>query len=147
MNKACFVILVLMMTTCKIVFADHDEVRNNLVDIIDEVVPIYGPPKNTKEIGEVFDVQEGEYLEFERTLYGGVVYYIIGAGDRNAKDVILAVFDENWNLLAKDIRSEPKAVIKFQPAWTGPFYFRLALNEAEGTGAGIGYVIVWGGVR
>lgn len=147
MKRAGFIIIVLMMTACPSVFADHDEVRNNLLAIIDEVVPVYGPPKNPEEIGEVFDIKEGEYIEFERTLYGGVGYYIIGAGDSSAKDVILAVFDENWNLVGKDIRSESKAVVELKPEGTGPFYIRLVLKESKSTTASIGYVIIWGKVR
>lgn len=147
MKRAGFIMMVLMMTACPSVFADHDEVRNNLLAIIDEVVPVYGPPKNPEEIGEVFDIKEGEYIEFERTLFSGVGYYIIGAGDSSAMEVILAVFDENWNLVGKDIRPDPKAVVELKPEATGPFYIRLVLNEAEGTEASIGYVIVWGEVR
>jgi hypothetical protein len=147
MKRAGFFILVLMMIAGPLAFADHDETRNNILAIIDEVVPVYGPPKNPEKIGEVFEMKEGEYIEFERTLYGGVGYYIIGAGDSRAREVILAVFDENWNLVGKDIRPSPKAVVEIKPEATGPFYFRLVLKESKSARASIGYVIIWGEVR
>jgi hypothetical protein len=143
MRKIGFVILVLMIVTGSAVFADQAEAKNNLLIIADELEAQYGLKRVEGTFGQVFDVAEGNYIEINRTLYGGVAYYIIGAGDRYAQDVILALFDENWNLVGKDVRPEPGAIIKVQPKWTGPFFVRVGLNQASGSAASIGYIIMY----
>jgi hypothetical protein len=143
MRKAGFIILVLMIIAGSAVFADQAEAKNNLLIIADELEAQYGLKRIPGNFGQVFDIAEGNYIEINRTLYGGTVYYIVGAGDRYAQDVVIALFDENSYLVAKDLRPEPGAIVKVQPKWTGPFYIRVGLNQASGSAASIGYIIMY----
>ena len=71
MRKAGFIILVLMIITGSAVFADQAEAKNNLLIIADELEAQYGLKRIPGNFGQVFDIAEGNYIEINRTLYGG----------------------------------------------------------------------------
>ena len=68
-------------------------------------------------------------------LYAGNDYALIASGCTDAKDVDIEVYDENWNLIARDQDSDRVAVVRVRPRWTGTFYMVVKMYRASGGGA------------
>lgn len=76
------------------------------------------------------------------TLYAGTEYVLVAAGDDNAYDLDLRLYDENGNLVAWDYRAASDAAVTITPRWTGPF--RAYVNLHSGSSSGAYYVLSTG---
>jgi hypothetical protein len=77
----------------------------------------------------------GQSVMIRTTFYAGNDYKIVAAGCEDARDVDIAVFDENWNLIAKDEDASPVAVANLRPKWTGTFHIRVTMYDSTRNGA------------
>jgi hypothetical protein len=60
-------------------------------------------------------------------------YSILAIGDRDCRDLDLAVYDENGNLIDSDIQMDDVPVVQISPRWTGTF--RVKVTMANTTAA------------
>jgi hypothetical protein len=64
-------------------------------------------------------------------LTGGKKYRFIAAGDADARDVDLEVQDANGKVVAKDVRTDPEAIVEFTPQNTGRYLVRIRLYASD----------------
>ena len=57
----------------------------------------------------------------------GVDYSILAIGDQDCRDLDLAVYDENGNLIGSDIQPDDVPVVQILPRWTGTFRVRVTM--------------------
>lgn len=67
---------------------------------------------------------------FDVTLRGGVTYSIYVDPNEPGVDFDLYIYDENGNLISKDITTNSDALCLVTPRWTGPF--RLIVKAERG---------------
>lgn len=80
-------------------------------------------------------LRTGEVATFENYLYKGTAYLIAAIGCDDATDVDIALFDENGNLVSKDVSMNSWGVITITPQWSGKYYVKVAMQSAVGGGA------------
>lgn len=64
-------------------------------------------------------------------LTGGKKYRFLASGDADAKDVDLEVQDANGKVVAKDVKTDPDAVVEFTPQNTGRYLVRIRLYASD----------------
>jgi len=72
----------------------------------------------------VRDISARSSVSYNLRAQGGYVWNIIAAGDGDT-DVDMEVFDQNGNLICRDIAPYTRAGCSFTPAWTGNFTVRI----------------------
>lgn len=77
-------------------------------------------------------LSEKGYKTISMTLYKGNTYEIVGVGDSGISDLDVKVYDENWNLVAKDNDTKSISIVKITPKWTGTFYVRTIIYRGSG---------------
>jgi hypothetical protein len=77
----------------------------------------------------------GQSVMIRTRFRAGNDYKIVAAGCEDAIDVDIAVFDENWNLIAQDQDKSSVAVANLRPKWTGTFYVRVTMYDSTRNGA------------
>ena len=60
----------------------------------------------------------------------GKKYRFIAAGDGDAKDVDLEVQDSDGKVVARDVKTDPEAVVDFTPAASGRYTVRIRLFDS-----------------
>ena len=143
MRKIITAALILLVCFGGIVAADNAEAKSNLVSYANALAQKYGLKMIPGTAGKVYSINEGQFVEIKRTLQGGVKYYILGTGDRYAKNVGVALFDENSNLIDKDMSSGRDGIVSVQPRWTGTFYIQVYLHQGSSGYASVGYLIMY----
>lgn len=73
----------------------------------------------------VRDISARSSVSYEMTAQGGYLWNVIAAGDGDT-DVDMEVFDQNGNLICRDIAPYTRASCSFTPAWTGRFTVRIS---------------------
>ncbi|MBU1346844.1 MAG: hypothetical protein KKA16_07815 [Alphaproteobacteria bacterium] len=73
----------------------------------------------------VRDISARSSVSYQMTPRGGYVWNVVAAGDGDT-DVDMDVFDQNGNLVCRDIRVSSRASCSLTPAWTGPFTVRIS---------------------
>jgi hypothetical protein len=76
-------------------------------------------------------MDEGENEYFTVTLDRGRAYMIAGACDQDCSDVDLKIFDENWNEIDADRRTDDLPVVAVTPSWTGRFNIKVTMYECS----------------
>lgn len=69
------------------------------------------------------------------TLTRGITYNFVAAGCNDAYDIDLHIYDENWNLVARDQATAASAVVAVNPRWTGTFYVVVEMFNSRSDGA------------
>lgn len=82
----------------------------------------------------------GQTISYSTFLYGGGHYILATGGDNNARDLDVALYDENGNLIDKDLRYTQSGLVEVTPRWNGTFYFKVKLVSGSRNGAWI-YII------
>jgi len=67
-------------------------------------------------------LREGENESFSITLYSGNTYAFMGYGDKHISDLDVKIYDEDWELVKEDKKSDEDTFIGFTPKWSGKFY-------------------------
>lgn len=73
----------------------------------------------------VRDISAMSSVSYRMTPVGGYVWNVIAAGDGDT-DVDMEIFDQNGNLVCRDISPWSRASCSITPAWTGPFTVRVS---------------------
>lgn len=78
---------------------------------------------------------EGASTVLTTTLYTGNHYVLVAGGDSRTRDIDVFVYDENNNLVAQDDGASDVAFVEVTPRWTGTYYVKVHLYDADGEGA------------
>lgn len=73
----------------------------------------------------VRDISARSSVSYQMRAEGGYLWNVIAAGDGDT-DVDMEVFDQNGNLICRDIAPYTRASCSFTPAWTGTFTVRIS---------------------
>jgi hypothetical protein len=77
----------------------------------------------------------GESTTIRCTFYAGNSYRLVAGGCEDARDVDVAVYDENGNLIDSDRDSSSLAVADFHPKWSGTFFVKVKMYDSTPDGA------------
>ncbi|MCP4701622.1 MAG: hypothetical protein GY862_32895 [Gammaproteobacteria bacterium] len=77
-------------------------------------------------------LSQGRAYTVKTTLYRGYSYTIFGAGDSSVNDLDIIIYDENWNRIKRDTKSDAIPVVASRPKWTGTFYIRAKMYSGSG---------------
>lgn len=77
----------------------------------------------------------GQRSTHHTTLLRGNRYVFVAGGCRDAYDIDLYVYDENWNLVARDSLADQVAYVEVTPRWTGTFHIVVEMYDSTRDGA------------
>jgi hypothetical protein len=77
-------------------------------------------------------LSKGDQATYRTTLHRGNTYMLFGAGCDSVRDLDIKVYDENWNLVAKDSLTDAIPAVAFTPTWTGTYHVRLIMYDGYG---------------
>lgn len=77
----------------------------------------------------------GQSTVISTTLYAENDYTFAAAGCEDARDVDIAVYDEDGNLVARDNDASVLAVAEVSPIWSGTFYVKVTMYNSVYDGA------------
>lgn len=93
---------------------------------------------------QVDTVDVGHFFVFSRVLYAGNSYVFGTAGDSDARDVDIYIYDENDNLIDYTENTGPTAAVgEITPRWTGPFYIVVELDSGLESWSYVGNILLW----
>jgi len=84
------------------------------------------------------DKANGEYLSsgnsyrVKTKLYKGSTYIIAGAGDSTVRDLDIIIYDQNFNKITKDTKTDSTPMVSFSPRWSGTFYIKVKMYSGYG---------------
>lgn len=64
---------------------------------------------------EMRELEQGEHMWINTTLYSSHEYVIIGAGDSGIDDLDLEIYDRNYSLVASDHDEDPVPIVQVKP--------------------------------
>ena len=77
---------------------------------------------------------QGQNSVFSKTFYRSNTYVLGVAGDDDAKDIDIYVYDQNGNLVAKNNANDQVAVVKFYARYTGIYYIKVVMYATSSRG-------------
>lgn len=77
-------------------------------------------------------LKQGKAKIISTTLYRGYDYAIFAAGDHGTKDIDLVIYDENYNRVDRDTKSDNVPLLTNSPKWTGRFYIKASMASGSG---------------
>ncbi len=77
-------------------------------------------------------LSQGNSYRVTTTLYSNFSYFIAGAGDSSVRDLDIVVYDQNFNKLRKDIKTDSTPIVSFSPRWSGTFYIKVKMYSGYG---------------
>ncbi|HRY14675.1 MAG TPA: hypothetical protein P5330_02230 [Candidatus Competibacteraceae bacterium] len=85
-------------------------------------------------------IELGQTLTYNTFLYKNAHYILAIGGDSKARDLDAVLYDENGNLIDKDLRYNQSGLVEVTPRWSGTFYLKVKLANGARKGAWI-YII------
>lgn len=76
--------------------------------------------------------QQGQTYNIYRTLYKGVNYRLVAAGNVHVKDIDIVLHDENHNVISKDDANDSIPMVDVTPKWTGKFHAKVKMHNGKG---------------
>lgn len=126
-NAFCFTILALSSFH---VLASDAQSMNRLNELANFIKYEYGVECRGKARGQ--RLSEGRTYTYSTTLYQGNQYYIFAAGDYSVNDLDITLYDENWNEIDKDTKTDALPVVVVSPRWSGTFHVRVKMYSGYG---------------
>jgi hypothetical protein len=77
------------------------------------------------------DLRDGSYNNVSLNLRKGYRYNIVGLCDNDCRDIDLFIYDENNNLIARDVLTDSAPIVEVAPRWTGPFQLRISMADCR----------------
>jgi hypothetical protein len=74
----------------------------------------------------------GESTTRYTNLYYGLQYAFTVTGDDQAIDIDIKIYDQYYNLIISDTRSNKEAIVEFSPSFTGTYYIKIEMHSASG---------------
>ncbi len=72
------------------------------------------------------------YRTYNRYLYSGNCYAIVGVGDNGVRDLDVYVWNRYWNLVAKDTDASNVSVATICPRRSGTYHIRTFMYSGSG---------------
>ncbi len=89
---------------------------------------------NANDFKSVY-LRTGESYTYQNYFYKNTSYFIAAVGCDDAKDIDIALFDENGREVDKDISTNNWGMVKVTPRWSGSFIVKVVMYAAAGGGA------------
>jgi hypothetical protein len=135
-NRKLVAILLIVVVALGIpiyLLASVDEARAEAFRIAYILANRYGlTVRNNYNYGSLYESQSSYVTT---TLYQGSTYYLVASGCNAAYDVDLMVYDENYNLIARDNDSNRVSIVRVTPRWTGTFHLKVHMYSCSSEGA------------
>jgi hypothetical protein len=98
-----------------------------------------------EDAGQIFYMQEGQYIQIDGTFYYGTNYVIIASGSSEAADVDIEVYDSNWNLIFNGNTDGIDADVILTPSVTTEMHVMVKLTTAKSTSkaAHVGFLMFY----
>jgi len=77
-------------------------------------------------------LKNNHYRTYNRYLYAGSCYSIVGIGDQNVRDLDVYVWDRHWNRVAQDSDTSNISAVKICPSRSGTFHIRTMMYGGSG---------------
>jgi len=77
-------------------------------------------------------LEQGHYRTYNRYLYSGNCYAIVGVGDENVNDLDVIVWDRNWNYVVQDSDSSNVSAVTVCPNRSGTYHIRTKMYSGSG---------------
>jgi len=72
------------------------------------------------------------YRTYNRFLYRGTCYGIIGVGDQYVRDLDVIIYDKYWRYVTADTGSSHVSAVDFCPRHTGMYHIRTRMRGGSG---------------
>jgi hypothetical protein len=95
--------------------------------------------------GQVFYLEQGQYIKIDGTFYTGTNYVIVASGSSNAADIDIEVYDENWSLIFDGNTDGIDTDVILTPNYTAEMHVIVKLNSTKGGAAGayVGFLLFY----
>ncbi len=77
-------------------------------------------------------LQQNEYVTYRTTLYAGTTYFFFGAGCHGVGDLDVRLYDRNWNLIDKDVKTDASPIVTVTPRSTGTYFVKMIMYRGRG---------------
>lgn len=105
---------------------DRIMVNSGLVELLMDDV---GYMPGVSIMGALFDV--GEEISWSADFYSGTSYIIMAAGDDDATDVDLTIYDSKGNSILADTETDANPMLEFSPGKSGQYTVTVKLYSAD----------------
>ncbi|MBN1696814.1 MAG: hypothetical protein JW881_04815 [Spirochaetales bacterium] len=103
MKRILVCIVITGVFSCVFLHASEEEAIENLLTYAEAAI-VYLQNEGyavtvPDDAGQIFYMQEGQYIQIDGTFYYGTNYVFIASASSEATDVDIEVYDNNWNLI------------------------------------------------
>ena len=77
-------------------------------------------------------LRHNHYRTYNRFLYSGTCYGIVGVGDQNIWDLDVVVYSPSWNYVTSDSGSSRVSAVEFCPTRSGMYHIRTRVRGGAG---------------
>jgi hypothetical protein len=95
--------------------------------------------------GQVFYLEQGQYIKIDGTFYTGTNYVIVASGGSDAADIDIEVYDENWTLIFNGNTDGIDTDVILTPNYTAEMHVMVKLTSTKGGAAGayVGFMLFY----
>jgi hypothetical protein len=135
MKRIVSLIVIIGVFSGVYLYATQEEAINNLLTYAEAAI-VYlqseGDEVTVPEnAGQVFYMQEGQYIQIDGTFYTGTNYVIVASASSEASDVDIEVYDNNWNLIFDGNTNGIDADVILTPSVTMEMHVMVKLTKAK----------------
>ena len=94
-------------------------------------VLLYGNDYRVTHEPTISTLRDRGKLLISVNLRSGVEYGLVGVCDSDCADVDLKLYDENYNLVDADTRSDDMPVVTVSPRWSGQYYIEVDMETCR----------------
>lgn len=127
MKKIIFVLLFLGVSASSL-FSDRFTAQENAVTA---AIELENRGYTIREIPGRY-LSQGHYRTYNRYLYGGNCYAIVGVGDQHVRDLDVIIYDRYWNVVASDTDSSSVSAAKICLRHSGTYRIRTKMYSGNG---------------
>lgn len=128
MRKNIFIGLVLILLSTSTLFADRATAAENAIVAS---IHLENQGYSIKDIPGRH-LRNNHYRTYNRYLYSGNCYAIVGVGDNNVRDLDVVVYDRYWNWVVSDRDSQSVSAVRICPRRSGTYRIRTTMYRGSG---------------
>jgi hypothetical protein len=128
-----FLIFLLVLVPSKNLFSTVDQAKETAAAMMIVLVGLYDC-----QMRDNFNygfLEQGEYYIVTTNLASGLRYYFAAGGCDYAYDVDVAIYDSDWNLIAKDNSTSKSAWVSIDVYRGGTFHIQVSMHSCASSGA------------
>lgn len=98
-----------------------------------------------EDAGQIFYLNQGQYIKLDGTFYTGTNYVIVASGDTSATDIDIEVYDESWNLIFDGNTDGIDTDVILTPNYTAEMHVMIKLTSIKpgAAGAYVGFMLFY----